>query len=209
MVVGADAALMADVFSVSQDPAFPGTITRITPTVAVDLRWPWVRPARAPGGASQVIEPIAQLVYSPESTDPVPNEDSTLVEFDEGNLFSLSRFPGSDLTERGPRANFGLTWTRYDPAGWVAGATLGRTVRLHDLGQFSAGSGLAGRRSDWLVAAQLKSGHLSLTDRALLDEDLSVSKNELRLTLYRDRLSLATSHLWLVAEPAEFVTVTV
>ena len=194
-------ALTADLYRINQDRTFQATFARITPDAALELRWPWSR--TTPDGPAVVIEPIAQLVFSPTAGIAVPNEDSVLVEFDEGNLFSLSRFPGSDLTERGPRANFGLTWTRYDPAGWVAGATLGRTVRLHDLGQFSAGSGLAGRRSDWLVAAQLKSGHLSLTDRALLDEDLSVSKNELRLTLYRDRLSLATSHLWLVAEPAE------
>lgn len=194
-------ALTADLYWINQDSNYPATVARVTPDAALELRWPWSRTTKQ--GAAVVIEPVAQLVFSPSHVNAVPNEDSVLVEFDEGNLFALSHFPGSDAIERGARANFGLNWMRYDPSGWVAGLTLGRTVRKQDFGQFSSGSGLAGRRSDWLVAAQLKSGSLSLTDRALLDEDLTVSKNELRLTLYRDRLSLATSHLWLVAEPAE------
>ncbi|MCX8509533.1 MAG: LPS assembly protein LptD, partial [Rhodobacteraceae bacterium] len=97
MILGAKAALAADLFSISQDPAYPGTITRLTPTLSVDLRWPWVRAAHKAGGASQTIEPVAQIVYSPASNLFVPNEDSTLVEFDEGNLFSFSRFPGADI----------------------------------------------------------------------------------------------------------------
>ncbi len=204
MVVGADAALMADVFSVSHDPAFPGTITRITPTVAVDLRWPWVRPARAPGGASQVIEPIAQLVYSPESTDPVPNEDSTLVEFDEGNLFTFSRFPGGDVRENGLRANLGLTYSLLDPGGWSLRIAGGRVFRSEDLGQFSTGSRLAGTRSDWLMAIQLANADgLSFTNRALFDDKLEFSKDELRLTWARPRYDFSANYVWLVADPAE------
>ncbi len=72
-----------------------------------ELRWPWV--ASGPRGVGHVIEPIAQFVISPTDTPDLPNEDSTLVEFDEGNLFALNRFAGSDARERGVRANLGLS----------------------------------------------------------------------------------------------------
>ena len=204
MVVGAEAALAADVFAINQDPTFPGTITRFTPTAAIDLRWPWVRPAKTAGGAAQVIEPIAQLVYSPESTDTVPNEDSVLVEFDEGNLFSFSRFPGADIRENGLRANLGLTYGLLDPGGWSMRVAGGRVIRSEDLGQFSTGSRLAGTRSDWLLAIQLANADgLSFTNRALFDDKFEFSKNELRMAWARPRYDFSANYVWLVADPAE------
>ena len=195
-------ALTTDFYAIGQDSSFPATIVRATPIAAVELRWPWSRTGA--NGASQVIEPVAQLVYSPADGPLVPNEDSVLVEFDEGNLFALNRFPGSDVTERGLRANLGVGWTRFDPAGWSASATLGRVYRLIDPGQFSAGSGLAGAQSDWLAAVELQTdGGISLTNRAIFDSDLNFSRDELRLGVTTDRLALSTSYLWLVADAAE------
>ena len=89
----------------------------------------------APSGATHVIEPVAQFIWASSNAEVLPNEDSVLVEFDEGSLFSLDRFPGSDAVERGPRANLGVTWTRYDPSGWSMGVTLGRVFREADLDQ--------------------------------------------------------------------------
>ena len=76
------------------------------------------------------LEPIAQVIYSDTiGESDVPNNDSTLVEFDTTNLFSIDRFPGEDRVETGLRANVGLTYTRYDPAGWSLGATDMITVK--------------------------------------------------------------------------------
>ncbi len=192
----------ADIYAINQDSSFPATVSRITPVAAIEVRWPWARTTGR--GVSHVIEPVAQLVFSPADGQNVPNEDSLLVEFDEGNLFALNRFPGADVTERGLRANLGIGWTRFDPAGWSASATVGKVLRAEDLGQFNTGSGLQGTRSDWLAALQLRTDSgISLTNRALLDSDLTVSKNELRLDLARDRLNLGTSYLWLQADPSE------
>jgi len=195
-------ALSADIYAIGQDSSYPAIIVRSTPIAAVELRWPWIRTVAS--GASQVIEPVVQLIYSPDDGAAVPNEDSTLVEFDEGNLFALNRFPGEDVTERGLRANIGVGWTRFDPAGWSASATLGRVFRLDDPGQFSAGSGLAGAQSDWLAAVQLRTdGGISLTNRAIFDSDFNFTKDELRLGINTDRLALSTSYLWLAADPGE------
>ena len=195
-------ALTGDIYVIGQDSTFAPTVVRATPIAAVELRWPWIKTGRS--GVSQVIEPVVQLIYSPASGPAVPNEDSTLVEFDEGNLFALNRFPGADVTERGLRANVGVGWTRYDPAGWSASATLGRVFRFDDPGQFTSSSGLAGAQSDWLAALQIRTdGGISLTNRAIFDSDLNFAKDEIRFGVTNDHLSLTTSYLWLAADAAE------
>ena len=201
ITASAQAEITGDIYNVSQDAAFPGTIARFTPVGAVELRWPWVKVT--PRGVSHLIEPVVQVIYSPTDGE-VPNEDSTLVEFDEGNLFALNRFPGSDVTERGLRANVGMAWTRFDPAGWSLGVTVGRVFRAEDLAQFSAGTGLSGKTSDWLAAVQLITADgLALTNRAVFDDQFDFAKNELRLAYASDRVLLGTSYIWLVADNAE------
>ena len=133
-----------DVYQVWNDPVQPdGTWARGMPTAAAKLRWPLVRTTAR---AEHVIEPIAQVIYSDYlgETD-VPNEDSQLPEFDETNLFSLNRFPGEDRLETGLRANLGVPYTRYDPAGWSVGATLGRVIRSERQPFFPDGGGIPGR----------------------------------------------------------------
>lgn len=202
IAVSGQLALSADQYYIGQDAGYPSTITRVTPVGALELRWPWVRTA-GKGGASHVIEPVVQLVWAPDRLVRVPNEDSLLVELDEGNLFALNRFPGADQIERGFRANIGVSWTRHDADGWSFGVTGGRVLRARDLGQFSSGSGLDGTLSDWILAAQVahRDG-LTVTNRALFDDDLSFTKNELSLSWTNDRVSMDTGYIWMVADPA-------
>ena len=203
MVVSGAVQAAADFYSISQDTTFPGTITRFTPAAAVELRWPWVRSATN-GGASHVIEPVIQLVVSPDSTETVPNEDSQLVSFDEGNLFDFSRFSGADRRELGTRVNMGMSWTRHDPAGWSLGVTAGRVFRKKDLAQFGSASGLDGTSSDWLVAAQFETADgLRITNRALFDDAFDFSQEELRIDYQTRRYEIAAGYLWLTDDPSE------
>ena len=191
----------ADFYSISQDAVYGGNSSRLHGAAAVELRWPWVR---ASAGASHVIEPVAQLIFSPSTTETLPNEDSALVEFDEGNLFSLNRFPGSDATERGVRANLGISYTRYDPDGWSLGTTLGRVLRARDLNQFGAASGLDGPSSDWLAAVQVTMATgLQVTNRLVFDDGFAVTKAEVRLDLAKDRYGISSGYIWTVADLSE------
>ena len=192
----------ADAYTISDDATFAGTTTRTHGSAGVELRWPWVKAGAS--GATHVLEPVVQVIYASKADETLPNEDSALVEFDEGNLFALDRFPGSDAVERGTRVNAGITWTRYDPDGWSMGLTLGRIFREADLGQFGPGSGLAGTSSDWLASANFTlSEGLAVTGRLVMDEDLSVTKGEARLAMNGAKTSIATSVIWAVADPLE------
>ncbi|MGR3342480.1 MAG: LPS-assembly protein LptD, partial [Paracoccaceae bacterium] len=155
-------------------------------------------------GAALVLEPVFHIAWTDSLGANVPNEDSTLVEFDEGNLFAISRYPGEDRYERGLRATAGLKWTRYDPQGWSFGLALGRIYRAEDLGQFSQASGLDGMQSDWLAAGQLKlAKNFDVTARALFQNDLTLTKAETRLGWRTERLSLASTYSRIIPDITE------
>lgn len=202
MVLAAEGELALDYYVLGDDSTNPNPVGRAAPFAALEMRWPMARQGQA--GASMVLEPVAQLVWSRDDASGLPNEDSLSVAFDEGNLFSLNRFPGADAYEQGLRANLGIGWTRFDPAGWSLGVTAGRILRADDLGQFSAGSGLSGTASDWLLAVQLAgTSPLSLVNRAIFDDDFDFARNELRMGWNGDKLDLASSYIWQEADPTE------
>ncbi len=191
-----------DAYYIQEDSSFDDVETRSTPFVSTELRWPLIRAGQ--GGATHLLEPIVQFAWAPNSQNAVPNEDSLVVEFDEGNLLSLNRFPGRDGHELGPRLAFGLSYTREDPLGWSYGFTVGRVYRQDDLSQFTQGSGLDGAVSDWLLAAHIDAGSgLSIVNRALFSDSFNVTSNELAVNWENDQLDLSSSLTWLQADPAE------
>lgn len=202
LVARAGARIAADAYQINHDSTYKQFLAHGTPAFEAELRWPLVRSGR--GGASELLEPVAHLAWTDDIGAVVPNEDSNLVEFDEGNLFSISRFPGADRYERGTRTTVGLVYSRFDPDGWSLGVTAGKVFRTADLSQFSAASGLDGRASDWLLAGQLKlESQLAVTARMLIKDDLSLNKAEARVIWNRDRFDLASAYTWIVADPDE------
>lgn len=201
VLVNATGLVNADFYDIHSDSRYNSTIARVAPTAAITLRYPLVRQT---GSAAEVLEPIAQIVWSRRTLPEVPNEDSTLVEFDEGNLFSLTRYPGEDARERGIRANLGLSWTRQDASGYSLGLTAGRVIKADDLGQFGTSTGLTGRSSDWLVASHLTmSSGLILSNRALIDDNFSLARDEMRISYTKDDTSLSLGYLWMEADQIE------
>ncbi|CAN5687769.1 LPS assembly protein LptD [soil metagenome] len=200
LVAAASLGAAVDAYRLWNDPArADGTIGRIVPSAALELRWPLVRAAP---GASHVIEPIGHLAWSTRlGARDVPNEDSQLPEFDETNLFAPSRFPGRDRVETGARLGLGLGYTRLAASGWQAEVTAGRVFRLSEERQFAAGTGLRGRRSDWVgaVALDLPWG-VSLLNRVQLDDGLELRRNEFGLDYAGSRAALSASFVFLAAD---------
>ena len=181
---------------------FPTRHTRMTPGLLAELRWPLVR--HAPGGATHLIEPVAQVIWRPTHDTPLPYEGSRMPELDEGNLFTFDRFASRQTREQGLRANLGLSWTRQDPDGWSGTLSVGRIMRAGDPGQFSDANPLAGARSDWLVAGTLETGGgLTLGQRVLVDADLGVQRAALEVDWSSDRASVSTSYARILADPFE------
>ena len=197
------AGLRADAFAVGQDSTAAPFSAVLTPEAEAELRWPLIRQG-SESGASDLLEPMLQLAYSRRIGREPPNEDSTLVEFDSANMLALSRFPGEDRREAGLRGAVGLQWSRLGPGGRQWSLSLGRVFRASDPMQFTPASGLDGTRSDWLIAGRLADGkHLDLSGRALLADDLTLTKTDAVLRWNGPRLSLSTTYSWIIPDSAE------
>lgn len=190
-----------DKFRIWNDSNYPPEITRTTPRAALTLRYPMKRMA---ANATHYIEPIAQVGWAQVSDEDVPNDESNFVEFDQGNLLALSRFPAPDQREDGTTTVIGLNWARYSKLGWQAFASAGQVFRQPADPRFSKTSGLGGTSSDILIAGQIKSpSGLGLTARGILDGALNFSKAEFRGDWTGERSNVSGTYLWLGRDPAE------
>ncbi len=169
--------------------------SRVLGLAAVDWRWPFVR---GNGSSRQVIEPVVQVIYSPDGGNPddIPNEDSTSFEFDDTNLFSLNKFPGIDVWEGGSRANVGLRLATYGEE-FSAGLLVGQTFRVREQTEFAPGSGLEDEASDYVGRLSVAAGeYLNLTHRFRLDKDsFDFRRNEVDLDLDTKYIDLKAGYL--------------
>lgn len=201
-VASTELGFRVDAYSIAQDSTYERYLTRTVPRAAAELRWPLSR--TTPDGGHEIIEPVIRLDVADADGDDVPLEDSRVVEFDEANLFSASRYAGSDGVEDGARVAAGVTWHRDDPDGWRTDIVVGRLAHLEgDLG-FSEGTGLSGDRSEWLLAAHFGVGdHFWVMNRSLFSERLDFTLSETRLTWEEERYGLSSSYIFAEPEPAE------
>lgn len=209
VIATVEAGLALDHFEIAQIGATAQSqATELAPRAAIRLRWPLMKTTR--GGVAHVIEPVAQLAWSGGSNPNIPFEESTAVEFDEGNLFNISRFPAPDRRDRGRSGVVGLSYARIAPEGWEGRLALGQVFREDRLREvdgtstLSKSSGLRSRSSDLLVAAQFRNTTgLVMTARSLFDDVFDATKAEARVSWENDRTDLGATYTWLPDDPAE------
>lgn len=202
IVGGAELGARADAYVIGQDSNFADSVSRLVPRAAVELRWPMSR--RTSSGSIDQIEPIFRLDVAEASGDPVPLEDSRIVEFDEANLFSFTRYPGVDGVEDGVRVAAGATWSHQNVNDWNLALAFGRVANLGgDLG-YGQSLGLTGDRSEWLVSGHWGMGdNLSILSRSLFNDSGNVTLSETRADWEADTFSIGSSYVYAVPEPAE------
>lgn len=199
---GASGHIWLDHYETRQDPAFDDRSTTATFGGTLDLRYPLQR--RGQNGARSLIEPLVQLGWVSGKRAQNPNEASTRVEFDEGNLLSLSHFPAADRRERGIAIASGLRMTHHTSNGWKGALSLGQIWRDSAETEFTPSSGLDGLSSDLLVAGQIAyADKLHFSARGLLDENFKIGKLEARSEWRSDQLDLSLSYLRLGKDPLE------
>ncbi len=192
----------ADLFSVSDDVAFPQTDLRFVPSAQLQLRWP-LRQIES-DGALQLLEPVVQLAWAQSYGGTPPNEDSLRTELDRANLLALSRFAGEDTVQEGTQLAAGLTWSRFGTDGLDTSISIGRVLQQQSNDGFSASSGLDGSRSDWLIAGQISvPGGFFLDARSLWDADDGLNVADSRVSWRNDWITLGANYIWQGSDPAE------
>ncbi|WP_428247513.1 LPS-assembly protein LptD [Ferrovibrio sp.] len=144
------------------DARFAG---RAIPMLALDWRYPLVRDS---GSIRQLVEPIVGVVLAPYGGNPrtIPNEDSLSFEFDETNLFSFNRFPGSDRVDGGPKVNYGLRTAVYGSRGGYSEVLIGQSYRLRNDDTFGPGTGISEQLSDYVARVTISPNeYLTFSDR--------------------------------------------
>ncbi|MBT9383223.1 LPS assembly protein LptD [Pseudooceanicola sp. CBS1P-1] len=190
--------MVADSFRTMDDSTLPDSQSGITPYSAVTLRLPMQR-ANA-DGSRDVIEPVAQLAWSGGHALKVADEESTRVEFDEGNLLGLTRYSAPDRRERGWRTAYGLSWAHYTASDWTLRGVVGQVWQQKVDADFSRSSGLDSRYSDVLIAGQVAApGGWSVTARGLYDpaDALQLDKAEALASWISTRTTFSASYVWL------------
>lgn len=199
---GVTGELAFDGFQTRQDAIYAGSEYQLTPTLAADMRYPLSRVSA--DGSTHILEPVAQISWSGGHNLNIANDESTRVEFDEGNLLSLSRFPATDRRERGLVGAVGVNWARFDPDGWQSNLSLGQVYQQNPHGDFTQSSGLANATSDVLMAGQIVTEDgLTLMARGLLDPNTGFNKASARAGWTNDRIWLDASYIWLRADAQE------
>ena len=127
----------------------------VTPGVGLEYRFPLVL---ANGWATQVFEPIAQVIVRPNSpaNQSLINEDSQSLVFDDSNLFEWNKYSGYDRFEGGTRLNYGAQYTMTFRNGAYMNIMAGQSFQLAgknsyaspDAANIGLSSGLDNRKSD-------------------------------------------------------------
>ncbi len=191
-----------DAYHIRQHGTLGPNVNNVTGAVSATLRWPLMR-ATAGGGMMQ-LEPIVQLSHTDGTGNATPNQDSTRVELDFGNLLAPSRAPGHDAKDFGTRLTFGVKAQHDFANGNQLAWNVGRIFRTNGATTFSPSSGLGSTQSDWVVEAgyQNQSG-LEVLNRSILSDAGQLRKSDTRLAFTQDRTKVAATHTWLEADPSE------
>ena len=163
------------------------SIFRAMPTGALEIRYPLIA---EDGFASQIFEPIAQIIVRPDETHigQFPNEDAQSMVFDYTNLFDLDKFSGFDRVEGGTRANIGFRYSVNIDGGPGIDLVAGQSFHLagqnsfaqRDLVNAGQESGLETDRSDYVAGLQFDTGRgVTFNASGRFDEsDFSVRRAE-------------------------------
>ncbi len=202
-IVDVESQVETSQYVVRQHKNVDPNITRISTAAAVGLRWPLSR--RLKDGGVQLLEPRIQLAGHEKSLpEKLPNQDSTRVEFDEGNLFRFNRGPGFDQIETGARINIGVSGYNQYKTKTKIGWEVGRVYRGNAFEKFSKASGLSGSVSDWLVAGAIETpSGIELVARALLKDLGYIKKAEARMAWKNPTHKIAATYVGLSADTLE------
>ena len=178
-------------------------LLKVYPMGALEFKYPLVKnEARK----SEVFIPIAQLVYSTDtssSVDPI-DEDSSTTEFDSSTLFKLRKIPGIDRQERGLRLNTGLHYFYDYKNKYKYSVSLGQVYRNKNSEDFLQSSGLNGYESDILLTGNISfQRDLEIASKQVYSKNFSLKRSDTSLKVTKNLYQINTSLVNLISDPSE------
>lgn len=189
-----------DHFVVRDDAVFDD-VTRIAPRGGIEARFPLLR---ADENQTHMFEPVAMLVAAPRDVKngDIPNEDSQTVEFETSNLFEVDRFAGFDRFESGVHAAFGARYSLTSPTLGMR-AAVGRLARLQDNNDFTAGTGLEGVLSDYVMSLDFDyKNQTEFRSDWRVGSGFGINRAEFGMRTTLAPVQVSASYLWVEEDPA-------
>jgi LPS-assembly protein len=171
------------------------TQTRTIPQAALEWRYPLMR--RFEKG-SVTVEPVVLAVVQPSGLNAkeIPNEDSTLVELTDTNLFSINRFPGLDAVDSGSRLAYGLRSQYAMPRGDAVSVLFGQNFNADNDTPFPNSDEVGEKFSDYIGRVAYDSSNFGLGYRFALDQKtFAANRNEIFGRVSRYGVTLSGAYL--------------
>ena len=171
---------------------------RVFPVASTKFSYPLVAKTE---NSTQILEPIAMLIVSPNSKNPedIPNIDSTVFDFDDTNLFSENRFAGYDRIETGSRINYGLRWTAFHNSAKkrTLSFLFGQTYRLNHSEELQDVMGYHNHLSDYVGSVRMGYEYLQMYYRFRLNrENFSKRKNDVGMSVGSNPFRIHINYLF-------------
>jgi|GEM_PF-2850922 len=171
-----------------------GSYGRVHPQLKAEWSYPLINKM---GSASAVLEPVVQLIVSPnrKAEPKIPNEDSQVFDLDASNLFSDNRYLGKDLLETGNRANYGVRGSIHNLLLKRIGFLLGQSYRMKKT-TYKSSSGLEDKLSDYVAQVTYEPlTNLEILHRLRLDHrNGAVNRNEVSLLYQHNKWSFMADY---------------
>lgn len=198
--------LRSDLYEVNDvllpnNQTFDGTTGRLVPQASMLWRYPFIRQGEV---TNLIIEPIVEFTLSPSGGNPdeIPNEDSLVPEFTDGNLFSTDRFAGLDRIETGPRVAYGLRGQAQIFTDKYIDWLIGQNYRFNDDSRFPFSNDLDSHFSDYVGKVGIAYQPFALAYRFRLDRDtFTARRNEIDSSINYYPIALAVSYVQLKNDP--------
>lgn len=180
-------------FAFSGADKFSGTRGRFIPQADLQVKYPFLK-SSAQGRF--LLEPTSSVVLIPNNrnSSKIPNEDSSIFELSDVNLFSPNRFAGLDKIDEWSRFNYGLKSAYYSKKIGHSELFLGQSYALVTVPESFHSTGIRKGASDYVMRLSFNyTDWISLENRSLFDKKkLRTRRNDSSLSVGQPVLRFST-----------------
>lgn len=187
-----------DVTLAGQPGTVSGSETRVVPIAALEWRYPLMRRME---DSSLTIEPVMLAVAQPNGGNQreIVNEDSSVVELTDTNIFSIERFPGLDAVDSGARVAYGLRTQYLSSDNDTIELLLGQSYNADSDTPFPNSNEQGENLSDYIGRLAYSTNHYWMAYRFGIDrEDFTPNRSELATAFTYGRYGFNLNYLKVV-----------
>ncbi len=183
-------------YDIREEPNIKSNYLEIKPLISTTISYPLIKFSDSKD--QDFLIPKIQLNYSSyKISETKTNQDSIEIDLDRTSLFSVNRFSGKDIQEKGLWLNSGIKYEKKSANGKNYGTELGQIFRFDNVNQFSEATGLNGKNSDFLISSFFHyKNSFSLKNTSLLTNNLKFRKSETSMNLDGEKNKISSSIIY-------------